>query len=542
MTDTFEPGAEPGPARGASGRGSPSGGPEVVVHSPGVDDAMPDDASGQTSIQKNLSGEEPLLARQVGEKRQRSNYIYHRLLAASDVTAIILAAVLASLVAGQVGRDFDSLTFVEAVAIMIPVWVLVGYFAGLYHHVDYRIGQDLVDELGPVMIAATAWAWLFVIVRTLLADGVTDMTRPILLWLFVVVCLLGFRVVLRAWIRRQSWSRRSIAVIGDEKDSAAVADRIERHPEWCLDIRARIQPDPDEPAMYSIRVESEAPGPAAIGEEAMIDCLRSRGISRTVVVGASEGLSARSVLIRKLASEGIAIDHVVGGPETLYSSAHPQNLEGLTVISLRPSRRPFVAVVMKRTLDIVLSAVLLLLALPVLAISALAIKAGSPGPVFFRQSRSGKDGEVFQVLKLRTMSKDADLERDALRSSHPGLDEGRLFKLPDDPRVTPVGRRLRRWSIDEIPQLWNVLTGDMSLVGPRPLPLDEAPLVVDEFKLRERVRPGMTGPWQVMGRSDIPAEDMLGLDYTYVIGWTFAEDLKLLARTATAVLGGKGVS
>lgn len=468
-------------------------------------------------------------------------YIYHRLLAVSDIAAIVAAAALATLIAGQLGRNFDSLVFIQVVAIMIPIWILVGYFAGLYHHIDYRIGQDFVDELGPAIIAVTAWAWLFVIVRTLLSAGVTDMTRPILLWLLVLVILLGFRVILRYWIRRRPWNRSSIAIVGDANDAAAVAERITRHPEWCLDIRAKMEPDPEDPGRYFVRLESGENSPSSLGEDEMVEAMLSNGISRAVVAGASESLSARSALIRKLAGEGIAIDHVVGGPETLYASARPQHLEGLTVISLRPSRRPRLAIAMKRALDLFLAAVLLFLAAPVLAISVLLIRIGSPGPAFFRQERSGRDGEVFELLKLRTMIVDADSMRDELRASSKALSDEEQFKLEDDPRITPIGKHLRRWSIDEIPQLWNVLVGEMSLVGPRPLPLDEAPLVVDEFKLRERVRPGMTGPWQVMGRSDIPTADMLRLDYTYVIGWTFAEDLKLLLRTAAAVIGGKGV-
>jgi exopolysaccharide biosynthesis polyprenyl glycosylphosphotransferase len=476
----------------------------------------------------------------VRREGNRPDYIYHRLLAVSDVAAIIVAGLAAYLAADLLGRGADSLAYLEAMAVMVPIWLLVAYFAGLYHQVDYRIGQDLVDELGSVLVAVTAWAWFFVVVRSLLSDSIADMTRAILMWVFVAFMLLAFRAALRSWTRHQKWNRRSVAVVGDPEDAAALVGRIDRHPEWCLDIRAQIQSDPDNPAMYLILDCDGELKPA--GEEGMIGHLRSRGIDRAIVVGASESLSARSGLIRKLANEGIAIDHVVGGPETLYSTAFPQHLEGLTMMSMRPSKQPPVSNALKRTLDVGLSALLLLLALPVLGISALAIKVGSSGPVFFRQARSGKNGETFHVLKLRTMTKDADSERDALRASHPGLGQGEMFKLPDDPRVTPVGKRLRRWSIDEIPQFWNVLIGDMSLVGPRPLPLDEAPLVVDEFKLRERVRPGMTGPWQVMGRSDIPAEDMLRLDYTYVIGWTFAEDLKLLMRTATAVLGGRGVS
>jgi exopolysaccharide biosynthesis polyprenyl glycosylphosphotransferase len=470
----------------------------------------------------------------------RSAYIYHRLLAVSDIAAIVTASLIAHLVAESAGKGADSLVYAESIAIMIPAWLLVAYFAGLYHQVDYRIGQDLVDEFGAVVVASTAWAWLFLLVRAFIGDGVNGTLRPALMWIFVTITLLAFRTLIRLWARRQAWNRRSIALIGDPEDAAALACRITRHPEWCLDIAARVQPDPDDPAIYLL---GGSDGDlTAVCEDEMIAHLRSNGIDRAMVIGASESLSARSALIRKLANEGMAIDHVVGGPETLYSSAFPQHLEGLTVISMKPSQQPPVSRALKRTLDVGLSAALLLAALPVLGVSAALIKAGSPGPVFFRQARSGKDGKTFHVLKLRTMVADADSMRDRLRESRDELAPDGLFKLVDDPRITSTGRRLRRWSIDEIPQLWNVLIGEMSLVGPRPLPLDEAPLVVDEFKLRERVRPGMTGPWQVMGRSDIPVEDMLRLDYTYVIGWSFTEDLKLLMRTATAVIGGRGVS
>jgi lipopolysaccharide/colanic/teichoic acid biosynthesis glycosyltransferase len=116
----------------------------------------------------------------------------------------------------------------------------------------------------------------------------------------------------------------------------------------------------------------------------------------------------------------------------------------------------------------------------------------------------------------------------------------KMLKLREDPRITPFGRRLRRWSIDELPQLWNVLRGDMSLVGPRPLPLDEARLVDGHFAERLRMRPGITGPWQIHGRSDIPFDDMVKLDYMYVASWTMREDLRLLARTVGAVAHGRG--
>ena len=172
--------------------------------------------------------------------------------------------------------------------------------------------------------------------------------------------------------------------------------------------------------------------------------------------------------------------------------------------------------------------------------AAVRIRLESPGPVFFRQERAGRNGEPFEILKFRTMVEGADAMRSALRADGEGTNGNELFKLQDDPRVTKFGSWLRRWSLDELPQLWNVLRGDMSIVGPRPLPVDEAVMATGHFADRLKVRPGMTGPWQIHGRSDIPFEDMVKLDYTYVASWRMGEDVRLLVRTVGAVLNQRG--
>jgi lipopolysaccharide/colanic/teichoic acid biosynthesis glycosyltransferase len=195
------------------------------------------------------------------------------------------------------------------------------------------------------------------------------------------------------------------------------------------------------------------------------------------------------------------------------------------------------ALTLKRVIDTVIAAIGLIVLAPLLIYVAIRIRLDSSGPALFRQHRAGRDGATFEVLKFRTMVVAADEHRDELRNADP--DAG-MLKLRDDPRVTKFGKKLRRSSLDELPQLWNVLRGDMSLVGPRPLPLDEAPLAQGHFADRHRVRPGMTGPWQIHGRSDIPFEDMVKLDYTYVSSWSLQEDLRLLVQTASVVLSGRG--
>jgi lipopolysaccharide/colanic/teichoic acid biosynthesis glycosyltransferase len=159
--------------------------------------------------------------------------------------------------------------------------------------------------------------------------------------------------------------------------------------------------------------------------------------------------------------------------------------------------------------------------------------------VFFRQRRVGWKEQPFYVFKFRTMAADAEDRRDEVGNLAPE-DEGVMFKLKDDPRVTRFGAKLRRLSIDELPQLINVLQGEMSLVGPRPLPVDESDKVPEPYRARFKVRPGVTGPWQVLGRSSIPFEDMLKLDYTYVTNWSFGDDVKLLFRTLGAIAQGNG--
>ncbi len=189
--------------------------------------------------------------------------------------------------------------------------------------------------------------------------------------------------------------------------------------------------------------------------------------------------------------------------------------------------------------DKVVATAILVLVSPLLILTALAIKATSRGPVLFRQTRIGLDGQPFGMLKFRSMSVGADADLAQLLDDQ-GSADSPLFKIDDDPRITPVGKFLRRFSIDELPQLWNVLRGDMSLVGPRPQRQVEVDLYATKDFRRLRVRPGMTGLWQVSGRSDLDWEDAIKLDNYYVENWSMIGDLIILSRTVRAVFRAKG--
>jgi lipopolysaccharide/colanic/teichoic acid biosynthesis glycosyltransferase len=188
--------------------------------------------------------------------------------------------------------------------------------------------------------------------------------------------------------------------------------------------------------------------------------------------------------------------------------------------------------VSKRALDIVGASVLLIALAPLLALIARAIKLDSRGPVLFKQRRSGRRGEIFKLLKFRSMHEGSTVE---VRP------DGAIVKSREDARITRVGRIIRRFSLDEAPQLLNVLIGDMSLVGPRPLVLAEAAALTEAWQSRRAdLRPGLTGPWQVSGRSNIPFHDMIRFDYQYVAGWSLARDVEILLSTLPAVLSGRG--
>ena len=211
----------------------------------------------------------------------------------------------------------------------------------------------------------------------------------------------------------------------------------------------------------------------------------------------------------------------------------PPKTRAKGVTGLSPLQRAI-----KRTIDLLGAAVGLLLSAPILAVAAVAIKLDSPGPIFFRHVRAGEHGKSFEVLKLRTMVVDAEKHVQDVLLQNPL--EGPVFKIPNDPRVTRVGRWLRRWSVDELPQFWNVFRGEMSLVGPRPEDIWVVAQYNDEQRQRLAVKPGLTGPMQVAGRGSLDMEQRLALDLEYIQNYSLGRDLKILLQTITAVFKAEG--
>ncbi len=273
-------------------------------------------------------------------------------------------------------------------------------------------------------------------------------------------------------------------------------------------------------------------------QEELPEIVRALHVERVIIAFSNDSHEQTLRLIRHLHELGVQIDIVPRLFEVIGTNFGIHTAEGLPMIGLPSLKLSRSALLLKRMLDVALALGGLILVAPLFAASALAIKLDSRGPVFFRQVRRGANERMFRIYKFRTMCDDAEERKAELRALNKHNGNGgdpRMFKIPDDPRVTRVGRVLRRYSLDEMPQLINVLKGEMSLVGPRPLILEEDQYVVDWRRRRLNLKPGITGLWQVLGRDEIPFEEMVKLDYLYVTSWSMLNDVKLILRTIPVV-------
>lgn len=334
----------------------------------------------------------------------------------------------------------------------------------------------------------------------------------------------GWRLWLRALRRTGDWCSR-VLLVGDESRVTLVAERLTRSPASGYTVVGTYQAARTGADQQRIR--------------SILRTARRLSVS-TIAVTAGDALGP--VALRQLGwlleGTGIQLAVVPGLTSTAGGRLANQPVDGLPLLCVTEPCFTGAGRLAKRALDVVGSLLTGLLLAPLLLAVAVAVVLDSGRPVFYRQWRIGRHGKPFRIWKFRTMTADADRRRDELATrNHCG---GPLFKVRDDPRVTTVGRLLRRCSLDELPQLWNVLVGHMSLVGPRPPLRDEMLRYAKETRRRLLVRPGMTGLWQVSGRADLTWQEGIELDLYYVDNWSFAGDLVILGRTARAVIGGHG--
>jgi exopolysaccharide biosynthesis polyprenyl glycosylphosphotransferase len=440
----------------------------------------------------------------------RREALNRRLLALADIVAVTTASVALS---GLFGSKR-----VEAVALAgIPLVLLLFKAAGLYERDQLKLVHSTLDEV-PLLLALTG---LFALGITILEPAVLGVpiggARVAALWLGSFGAVVGGRLLARYLAGRLSPRERCL-VIGDQRRLARVRERVA-----ASQARATII------ASLPSTVETAA-GLASLAEVRRI--VREHEIDRIIIAPTKTDASGVVHLIRIAKAVGVRVSVLPRMLEVVGSAVEFDEVDGMPMLGVRSFGLSRSSRLLKRAFDLAVTLPGLLLVAPGIALVALCIRLDSPGPIFFRQLRVGRDGKPFRIFKFRSMVRDADAHKEELRALNEGGDG--LFKISCDPRITRVGVWLRRLSLDELPQLLNVLRGEMSLVGPRPLVIDEDAQVIGLDRSRLHLTPGMTGPWQVLG-ARVPMQEMVGIDYLYGANWSLWLDLKILLRTVRHV-------
>ena len=460
--------------------------------------------------------------------RRRRGWLMRRLLLAADVLGLVVAYVVALELAPPASTA-DKVAPVWEVAIFVatlPLWVLVARIYGLYDRDEERTDHSTVDDVVGVFQVVTLGTWSFLVITHVLDLPYPNLGRLVVFWLLAVALIPLLRAASRAIGRRQSAYTQNVIIVGSGSVAHLLADKIDNHPEYGLRVVGFV--DRDDRVARSRNGAGELIGTT----DDLPRLVRERGVHRVAIAFSTDSHDHTLSVIRSMQDTDVQIDIVPRMFEVLGTNAQLHTIEGMPLVGLPSPHLSGSSRLLKRLFDVVAAALGLVLLAPVFLVVATLIKIDSRGPVFFRQVRMGAGNRTFRVIKFRTMVEGAEEQKPefAHLNMHSSEDP-RMFKVPDDPRVTRLGRVLRRWRIDELPQLLNVLSGSMSVVGPRPLILSEDQHVSSWARRRLDLKPGITGLWQVLGASDIPFDEMTKLDYLYVTNWSLREDLRLIVLT-----------
>ena len=409
--------------------------------------------------------------------------------------------------------------------VIATAWIVALY---AYHTRDPRVVGMGLSEYKRVANASTLTfgilAIVFLVAKVDIARGYFVLALPL-----GAAALLGSRWIWRQWLLRQRrfdhYLSRAL-VIGGQDDVEYVVKQIQQKSGAAYNVVGAAVED----ATTDSLTIGDRDVPVVADLSSITEAASDLGVDTVIVAGQPHG---GGTFIRNLgwALEGTATELVLASRLTDVAGPriHFRPVEGLPLIHVEIPQFEGGKHVLKRVLDVVVSGIALLVLLPLMIGVAIAIRLDSPGEAIFRQERVGRNGSTFRMLKFRSMVQDAEAALAALRARNEG--SGLLFKMKDDPRITRIGRVLRKFSIDELPQLWNVFIGDMSLVGPRPPLRREVDGYETHVHRRLYIKPGLTGMWQVNGRSDLSWDESVRLDLYYVENWSLTGDIVILWRT-----------
>jgi exopolysaccharide biosynthesis polyprenyl glycosylphosphotransferase len=442
-----------------------------------------------------------------------------------DLAAACLAVVVAALLApGATSVPWTWLAFPA-------VWVAACGSTRSYEQRFLGTGSEEWRRVCDAALRLLAGsALLAYVLRLQLAE-----LHGLLMFPLAVAFGLAFRGVARQVLHRQRVAgncQHTVLVVGRERSCAELVRQLRREPRAGFSVVGACINRTQGPTVEGVPVVGTS--------AAIVEALRRTGAD-TVAVSAWSDFSQTQLrqLSWELEGSGVALVVASSITDVVGPRLNIRPVAGVPLLHVREPEFSGGRRVLKATVDRTLAAVVLLLTAPLLIGLAGAVRVSSPGPAFFRQRRAGADGRDFTMYKLRSMYVDAEERLTELQALNEAAD-GLLFKIRDDPRVTPIGRWLRRFSLDELPQLLNIVKGDMSLVGPRPPLPSEVAQYADDVRRRLLVRPGLTGLWQISGRSDLSWEESVRLDLHYVENWSLALDLQIVWKTVGAVLARKG--
>jgi exopolysaccharide biosynthesis polyprenyl glycosylphosphotransferase len=443
--------------------------------------------------------------------------LYRRMLCVADLAAAAFSLLLIVSIAGE-----DSLRLASALA--LPVIVLASKIIGLYDRDELVLRKTTLDEAPAIFQLATAYTLVFWLLDNTFVNGSLGKGQVVVLWFTTFALTLGGRAVARRLAKAAAPTER-VLVIGDETSYQRLGAKL--HDE-------RVG------AVLVGRLPYDRGAASLVGSEfkALQEVVQRLDVHRVVIASSLTEGDATLEMIRAAKALGVRVSLLPRILEVVGSSVEHDSLQGMPLLGVRRFGLSRSSMALKRAFDLAGATFGLLVAGPVMLAIAVAIKLDSPGPVFFRQTRIGRDGQAFRIFKFRTMCVDADAMKQELHALNEGGDG--LFKIAADPRVTRVGRLLRKTSLDELPQLLNVMRGEMSLVGPRPLIVDEDEQITGFDRRRLALTPGMTGHWQILG-ARVPLAEMVKIDYLYVAGWSLWSDVKLLLRTVPYMLARRGM-
>ena len=528
--------------------------------------------------QAHLETESERLRRAVAFGYGRRDYVLRRLLAVADCVSVVLALLATVVISTRVTTEDHLLLGLATV----PGWFTILTVYGLYNRDIKRISHSTVDDLPWIMhamLVGCLLTWLY-----FRALPVPKLEFPDILTLAAIATLAI--ICLRSLTRRLAThvlGAERVLFVGEGQPTDILVRKMSAHPEYGLEPIGIV------PFPYLRDTNGNGNGSNGNGHHANgvanghngnghanghshLELVNGNGHNgnghngnghHELHVPDRYDYAALDAVLLRYRPDRLVLCDVDAGEQELLALVHrckefslkvsllPQlfsamgpsvevdDVEGVTVLGINPPVLPRTSRYLKRSLDVLVSAGVLLLAAPLMILIALAIKVESRGPVLFKQRRIGKGGRPLQVVKFRTMVIGAEQQTQTLMadSQHPGW-----LKLENDPRVTRVSRMLRRLSLDELPQLWNILRGEMSLVGPRPLIESEDRQVDGWARSRLELTPGLTGLWQVLGRTNIPFDEMVKLDYLYVTNWSLWTDIRLILRTFPAVLTRRGAN